>query len=171
MTETPIVTTERLRLRLFSAADGSFLQSMMADPAVTQFLPGGPYDAARTRQWLAKRETQWAEYGRTLYAVETRTDGNLVGYCGFIAWQLDGCLETEIAYGLAPTAWGHGYALEAARGCRDLAFGRLGLARLIALIHPENLPSRKVAQGLGMTCERTIVVKGIAVDQFVLRHP
>ncbi len=170
MTVPAIVTTERLRLRLLSSADLPFLQALFADPEVTRFLPGGPYDVARTRQWLTKRETQWAEYGRTLYGVEKLEDGALIGYCGFIAWHFDGRLENEIAYGLARSAWGQGYALEAARSCCDLAFGPLDLARLIALIRPENRPSCKLAQRLGMVRERALVVKGIAVDQFVLHR-
>lgn len=168
MTHHPIVTTERLRLRLFSHADLPFLETLFADPEVMRFFPSGPYDAARTRQWLAKREAQSAQFGRTLYAVETLADGEVVGYCGFIAWQFDARLENEIAYGLARAYWGRGYALEAARGCRDLAFDRLGLARLIALIRPENHASRKVAQGLGMVRDQTLVLKGVAVDRFVL---
>ena len=46
--------------------------------------------------------------------------------------------------------WEHGYAIEAARACVDLAFHRFGLDRLCATIRPENAASVRVAEKLGM---------------------
>jgi len=52
--------------------------------------------------------------------------------------------------------WGQELATEAAVACRDYGFDHLGLDRLIALIRPENLASRRVAEKTGMTLLKLI---------------
>ncbi|CAM2006279.1 GNAT family N-acetyltransferase [Acanthopleuribacter pedis] len=163
----PLPTSDRLQFRLFQEADLPFLASMFADERVMQFFIGGTRDLVQTRRWLAKRQDQWNRFGRTLYALEKK-EGGLVGYCGFIRWEIDGVAETEIAYGLAREAWGRGYAVEAAVACRDFAFARWTLARLIALIHPENTASSKVARRIGMVLDRRCRVKGVSVDLYAI---
>jgi ribosomal-protein-alanine N-acetyltransferase len=52
--------------------------------------------------------------------------------------------------------WNRGLATEAAAACRDHCFSSLGLERVISLIRPENLPSRRVAEKIGMAIEREV---------------
>jgi len=56
--------------------------------------------------------------------------------------------------------WNRGLATEAAHLATQLGFDRFGLARLVAIIHPDNLPSRRVARKLGMAEERTLIHDG-----------
>ncbi len=42
----------------------------------------------------------------------------------------------------------------AARACRDYGFGTLGYDRLVSLIDPSNLASRRVAEKVGMRLEK-----------------
>ena len=56
----------------------------------------------------------------------------------------------EIGYIFDDSVWGHGYAVEAARACVDLAFNRFGFDKLYATIRSENDASVKVAVKLGM---------------------
>ena len=58
--------------------------------------------------------------------------------------------DLEIGWWLARSAWGRGYASEAAAAARAEAFGRLACTRLIARVRPENAASAKVAERLGM---------------------
>ena len=58
--------------------------------------------------------------------------------------------EVEIAYELAPRAWGRGYATEAARALVEYGLRELGLARIVALILPDNVRSRHVAEKAAM---------------------
>ena len=62
---------------------------------------------------------------------------------------LDAGTDPELGWRLSRSAWGQGYASEAARAARDDAFGRLGLARIISIIHPDNVRSERVAFKLG----------------------
>jgi RimJ/RimL family protein N-acetyltransferase len=57
--------------------------------------------------------------------------------------------DHEIGWHLHPMHWGRGYATEAAAGTLRRAFAA-GVSEVIALIHPENEPSKRVAARLGM---------------------
>jgi len=70
---------------------------------------------------------------------------------------VNGQPEIEIGYRLAKSAWGQGYATEAARSVRDFAFLTLGMKRLIAMIDPSNVASIRVAEKIGMRYERDVM--------------
>lgn len=57
--------------------------------------------------------------------------------------------DHEIGWHLHPKHWGHGYATEAAAAVLGRAYAA-GVAEVIALIHPENERSKRVAARLGM---------------------
>ena len=56
--------------------------------------------------------------------------------------------------------WNRGLATEAAFASLQLGFKRFGLSRLVAIIHPDNHASRRVARKLGMAEERSLVREG-----------
>ena len=51
---------------------------------------------------------------------------------------------------------------------RDYAFIDLKLRRVISLIHPENIPSRRVAEKIGLTPEKEITFRGFPTMVFAL---
>jgi RimJ/RimL family protein N-acetyltransferase len=53
-----------------------------------------------------------------------------------------------------------GYATEAAAASRDFARDVLGATRLIAIIHPDNRPSQRVAEKIGLHPEKRTAVHG-----------
>jgi [ribosomal protein S5]-alanine N-acetyltransferase len=80
-----------------------------------------------------------------------RANRELIGDCGLTVQTVDGANEVEIGYHIHRDWWGQGLATEAAVACRDFGFERLLVERLISLIRPQNLPSRRVAEKTGMT--------------------
>jgi [ribosomal protein S5]-alanine N-acetyltransferase len=86
--------------------------------------------------------------------------GELIGDCGCFTRELYGDIQCELGWHVRREFWGNGYASEAARHCIEYAFSRLGMARIIALIRPENRSSCRVAEKNGMTCERSIFWRG-----------
>ena len=64
--------------------------------------------------------------------------------------------EIEIGYLFLRPLRGQGLTTEAAQACRDHGFLRLGFTRLISLIDPANVASRRVAEKIGMTLEKEI---------------
>ena len=92
----------------------------------------------------------------------------MVGYCGFFHHPEHGIEDIEIGYRLDPAYWNRGLATEGARAVRDHGFRDLNLPRVISLIHPENIPSRRVAEKNGMTVEKEIIFRGFPTTVFAL---
>src|SRR5262249_21299143 len=97
-----------------------------------------------------------------------RGENNLIGYCGFFHHPEHGIEHIEIGYRLDPACWNRGLATEAARAVRDHGFRDLKLSRVISLLHPENIPSRRVAAKNGMTQEKEIIFQGFPTNVFAL---
>ena len=64
----------------------------------------------------------------------------------------------ELGWHTRRTFWNRGIATEAATAARDLAFRCFGLSRLVAVIHPDHIASRRVAENIGMHDEKTTVI-------------
>ncbi len=90
-----------------------------------------------------------------------KTSGDVIGDCGLVTQQIEGRPELEVGYHLRRDQWGRGYATEAAHGCMEFAFGVLHAPKVISLIRPENLPSRRVAERNGMQVEREVMHGGL----------
>jgi ribosomal-protein-alanine N-acetyltransferase len=74
--------------------------------------------------------------------------------------------EVEIGYRLHRAYRNRGLITEAARAVRDYAFRELELPRVISLIHPENIPSRRVAEKMGMILQKEITFPGFPAHVF-----
>jgi RimJ/RimL family protein N-acetyltransferase len=88
--------------------------------------------------------------------VESKSTGEFLGNCGPVRRLVDGVSEVEVGWHVKRSHWRRGIATEAARECCRYAFEDLGMTRLISLIRPENVPSRGVAEKLGMTVEKEV---------------
>jgi RimJ/RimL family protein N-acetyltransferase len=150
------IETERLLLRPVVEADIPALVALWCDPEVTRFL-GGPRDPAKV-QHAIEADLVNAKMGSPppygFVSVVEKASGRLIGDCGLAEKEVEGRAEVEVVYVLATDAWGRGYATEAASALRDYAVTRHGLRRLIALIDPENAPSARVAEKIGLRFER-----------------
>ena len=62
----------------------------------------------------------------------------------------------EVAYLLAPCAWGRGYATELVLRCLEVAEMCLGLGSVTAFAHPLNAASRRVLEKTGFVIERFV---------------
>jgi ribosomal-protein-alanine N-acetyltransferase len=127
----------------------------------------GTYTRAQTRTVLQKFLT-WNQAGLpSQFAVVPRENNNVLGYCGFLHHP-EMPDEIEIGYRLDPGYWNRGLITEAARAVRDYAFIGLKLLRVISLIHPENIPSRRVAEKIGLIPEKEITFRGFPTTVFAL---
>ena len=144
----PIVTT-RLRMRPFESDDAWAGFALWAEPEVGRFTGGAHATIAESRALIEKNRAHGERHGFALWAVEERETGALVGEAGLQLLEGSGP-EVEIGWAFAPSAWGRGYATEAANAFLDVAFGGLGLDRVIAVIREENAASHRVAERLGM---------------------
>ena len=151
MTEIPVLTTERLRLRGFRAEDlPAHRAAVDDDPAVTWAHTRIPL-AGSLRRW-AERLDGWAADGFGMWIVEVAATGAVIGHAGL--QRLHGSDDIELGYYLGRPAWGQGYATEAGQACLDFGFGPAGLRRIVAVVRTENDASRRVLGKLGFRHER-----------------
>jgi RimJ/RimL family protein N-acetyltransferase len=75
-----------------------------------------------------------------------------------------------VGWVLRREAWGQGFATEAARACAGWEFGNLDIPYLTAMIRPENEPSIRVAERLGMTPLRDDVLFDDAVVVYSVKR-
>ena len=94
----------------------------------------------------------------------------LIGDCGITRQEVEGEHLYEIGYHLRRDLWGQGLATEAAVACRDWGFEHLKAERLISLIRPENLSSRRVAERNGMTIWKEIEWRGLPHCVYVVER-
>jgi RimJ/RimL family protein N-acetyltransferase len=85
-------------------------------------------------------------------------DSTAIGCVGLAhpLWFPEFADQVEVGWRFHPSAWGRGYATEAAEAAIAVARDALALERLIALIDPGNVRSIAVARRLGMTVEQTL---------------
>ena len=126
-----------------------------------------PFTLEKARAWVAKAREGFRTASCGLYAVELRAGGRLIGDCGLVVQTVEGEEVVEIGWHLERTAWGHGYATEAARVVLEYA-AELGVRRVYSLIVATNERSRRVAQKLGMTIDREVAHAGLPHDLWTL---
>jgi ribosomal-protein-alanine N-acetyltransferase len=163
--------TARLRLRPFTLDDLSAHARLYADPDVTRWIADGPFlgAAAKERSERAVRRfvTHWRDHGFGVWAVEERATGRLIGQCGLNT--LDSG-EVEILWALERPAWGHGYGTEAAKAALAYAFDVVGLDRVVALARPQNGPSRRIMDKLGLRWEKEVDAFGAPAVYYAIER-
>jgi [ribosomal protein S5]-alanine N-acetyltransferase len=161
--------TPRLLLRSFTGNDLNEMATLMANKDFMRFSLG-VFSREQTAGFLEKVQARDREGLPSQFGVIFQADQRLIGYCGFFPQVVDEIEELEIGYRIDPAYWRRGLATEAARAVRDHAFNDLKLPRVISLIHPDNIASRRVAEKNGMTPEKETVFRGFPTIVFSL-HP
>ena len=164
-----ILETPRLILREFSPQDADALGRVLSDRETMRFYPA-PFDRAGVEQWIARQIRRYAENGYGLWAMVLKSNPEVIGDCGLTFQNIDGTSEVEIGYHVRRDYWGQGLAPEAARSCRDLGFARLPVERIVSLIRPANLPSRRVAEKNGMTVWKEVMWHGLPHLVYAIRR-
>jgi len=142
----PTLETERLWLRPPCAEDFDPWARLVADPEATRFL-GGAQQRPLAWRSLCAVAGAWTIRGFSFFSVIEKATGRWIGRAG--PWQPEGWPGTEIAWALDRSAWGKGFATEAASRCVDWAFDALGWDEVVHTIDPANTASIAVALRLG----------------------
>jgi RimJ/RimL family protein N-acetyltransferase len=151
----PPMPTARLAFREMTADDLDDMAALLGHPDVMRYYPR-PRDRTEAKAWIDWNRRLYHEEGFGLWVVTLRATGEFVGDCGLTPQEVEGAVDVEVGYHVRPDLQGHGYATEAAAACRDHARDNLGVTRLIAIIHPDNVPSQRVAVKIGLAHEKTV---------------
>jgi len=164
-----ILQTQRLQLREFEPEDVDALALILSDHETMRHYPVS-LDRVGVTQWIERNRNRYINDGFGLWAMILKSTDGLIGDCGLVRQTVDGADEIEIGYHVRRDLWGRGFAPEAARACRDFGFDRLKADRLISLIRPENFPSRRVAEKMGMTVWKEVIWREIPHAVYCIRR-
>ncbi|MEJ8311322.1 GNAT family N-acetyltransferase [Agrobacterium larrymoorei] len=130
-----VLTTKRLFLRPLKIVDAPRLARLTNDPLVTNNLlkTEMPFTVNDARALILRARKKRSP----VWAID---NGQLIGVIG---------IAGEFGYWLARSAWGRGYAYEAARVVIDYAFERLNIDALHASPIADNRASRHLLKKLG----------------------
>jgi RimJ/RimL family protein N-acetyltransferase len=163
--------TARLLLRLPTADDLDPFISIHDDPEVMQHLPKTGTGTRRVAAWrtLALVIGHWHLRGYGQWTVVEKSTNEVIGRVGL--WNPEGWPGLEVGWVLRRSRWGHGFATEAALDAMRFAFEVVGADHVISLIRAENLRSIRVAERIGESWERSIVMDGVTSEVYGCRRP
>ena len=163
------LTSERLRFRRYTWHDLPFVEQLVHNPNVMQFIGDGNVKDLAYAEHLISRMMQqyanWDIYG--LHVLEHKETGEIIGHAGLVAQIIDDTFEIELGYWIAPAYWQQGYGFEAAHALKVFADEQLELDRYISAIQVGNEGSKRIAIKNDMQLLKTIVMQGKRVEIYI----
>ena len=160
--------TSRLILRSFKEADLADLAALNGDAETMKFI-SAPLTQGQVADAISWFLAEWRRLGYGWFAVIEKASKCFIGQCGLQC--LEGKADSsdvELAFVIAKTAWGNGYATEAAREVVRFGFYTCGLHKIVAVTMRENIPSRRVLTKLGFMYLNDKVLYGRQVMYYEL---
>ncbi len=148
------LNTERLTLRLVSVDDALFILELYNHPDFYRFIGDKQIRTEdEARRYIQDNMLPMQERkGVSLLVVETKHDQKPIGVCGLV--KRDTLTTFDIGYGYLPSAYGKGYALEAARAVVDFARKEMSLEKLFAISNNDNTRSISLLKKISFKFER-----------------
>jgi len=141
------IESERLVVRKFTLADVEAIHEYTSNPTVMKYIPEGVMSLEETKSFIIDNLGENVEK----YAVCLKEGNRLIGHIAFFKYF--GEHTYEIGWVFNPKYYNKGYATEAARTILNYGFTELKLHRIIATCQPENVPSYRIMEKIGMRRE------------------
>jgi RimJ/RimL family protein N-acetyltransferase len=168
--EIPTLHTQHLILRALVPGDAITLHSIYQVEGVLQYFPNqNPPPLEKVEGFVAGQEAHWKVYGYGNWGIVPKGEAEIIGWAGLQF--LPETDETEVGYLLNKPSWGKGYATEAARASLQFGFERFDFPEIIALVHPDNIGSLKVAAKCGLIVAERKVYWGMEMVRHVMKNP
>jgi len=164
-TPIPSIRTPHLVLRPLNEADAGVLHRIYQTEGVLRYFPNPVTPTLeKVQRFVTVQQAHWEKHGYGNWGILAEGQAELIGWAGLqYLPELD---ETEVGFLLDRPFWGKGYASEAALASLRFGFENFKLDHIIALVHPENLASRRVIQKCGLKYVETLSLWGMEV----MRH-
>jgi RimJ/RimL family protein N-acetyltransferase len=166
----PTLQTGRLTLRPLQPTDAEVLHRIYQSEDVLQYFPNPtPPALEKVQRFLAGQQAHWEKYGYGNWGILPEGEKEIVGWAGLqFLLELN---ETEVGFLLDRPFWGKGYATEAALASLRFGFENFSLDHIIALVHPDNLASRRVIEKCGMIYVETLSLWGMELMRHKIGYP
>ncbi len=143
--------TDRLILRSWRESDLLPMVAINQDPKVCEYFPeiGNRDTTIALIDRIIKHDE---ENGFSLYAVEIKASGEMIGFLGLMKPSFDAHFTPaiEIGWRLSSQHWNQGFATEGAKVVLQHAFTDLNLDEVVSFTALNNQASRRVMEKIGM---------------------
>lgn len=168
-----MIETGRLILRRWQESDRAPFHAMGNDSRVMEFL-GAPQSLDDVDAAMARQNGFIDRLGHAFWAIERRSDGAFLGFCGIKPGAIGTPIENlpEIGWRLAAEHWGQGYAKEAALASIAWGWAHLADDMIWAITVPANIRSWGLMERIGMARRHDLDFDfpGFAVDHPLREH-
>lgn len=156
----PILETDRLTIRQLTLTDAPFIVELVNTPGWLRFIGDRHIKTnEQAEAYLTNGPiSSYTRNGFGLYGVELKSDKTLIGMCGLI--KRETLPNPDIGFAFLPDSMGKGLAFEAAQAVIELATSTLKLLTVLAITLPDNQPSRKLLEKIGLKFIRTFSSEG-----------
>lgn len=156
-----VIDTGRLMLRRFVLDDLEAFYQLCSRPEIIRHAQSAPLASreAALEYLQAAPFRDYATYGYGRFACVWKPTGEVIGFSGIkFVPEID---DNELGYRFFKEFWGLGLATEAGKASIEFARSVLGLQRLVAMVHPDNVASARVVTKLGFAVERKMRFSGL----------
>ena len=165
-----VFETPRLFLRRFTEEDAPLIYKLNSDPEVLKYLHEPLLEnEAQAKDILAKIIIPQYKINLGRWAIHTKDDYEFIGWCGLK--QNKGSDIIDLGYRFLKTAWGKGYATEAAQYTLIYGMRELKIKSITGMAHFENIASLKVLEKIGMKYNKNEIVDGCPVKMYTISLP
>lgn len=142
-----MLETPRLLLTPLRPGDERWLWRFMSEPR-TMWAWGRPRTYNELSDWISWSREAEAQWGLGRHLLRLKTTGQVVGDCGFFAWEWDGRDRVDAGWIVDHRHWRQGYAREALGALLPALFAR-GHREAWAKMAWNNVGSWRTAASLG----------------------
>jgi len=154
------IETDRLIVRAYEKSDLQEAYELMQERDLFTYLPMEIMTYADYQElfaWLIQCydmscNNAWFKYS---FLIARKEDGVHLGWCGIGSLDYNHS-DIEVFFLIGKPYWGRGYASEAVQALIRYSFDNMKLPRLVAVVKPENMASKRVIEKLGFRCEGTV---------------
>jgi RimJ/RimL family protein N-acetyltransferase len=168
--EAPRIETERLILRAFRAGDLNAHAATLGDEEVMRHIGGNPVGLEDSWRRLLMGVGMWSLIGMGPWAVELKSEGRMVGHCGFFQFNREMkpliLGEPEMGWIFDRSVHGQGIAFEACQAALNWAEQKIAANSYPAIIDMDNLSSMKLAERLGFVRQEDAVYRDSPIALF-----
>lgn len=163
----PTLSTPRLLLRPFSAADAPLVRLLADDVRIAEqalSIPR-PYPLEVAERWIATHRNAFASGSEVNFAVTLQAGGELLGTVSLLAISGQHA-RAELGYWIGARHWSKGYCTEAVLRLIDYGHKERGLTRITGRSLAGNDASVRVLEKAGLQCEGRLIRHVFKNDQY-----
>lgn len=146
-----VIKTNRLGLRDWLSSDLVPFIKMSQDEDVMEFFPK-LLNEEESKNFITRMQLHFKKHGFCYFAVDDLTTDQFIGFVGLLHqnFKSNYTPSVDIGWRLMKSAWGKGFATEAAESCLEYAFSELKLNEVYAFATIKNKGSEAIMKKIGM---------------------